>query len=138
MRFFEETLVNLKHVFKVVPARRLMICTPAYMSTRMLWPQESSARSECSIIMPTSPAVWRRTICVAVFLVLAWPLDGTGFGTDGRIWGGEFLLADFAGFARRAHLRNVFASPGGNACGAAALAHGLSYLRMLLGRQLTQ
>jgi hydrogenase maturation protein HypF len=33
--------------------------------------------------------------------------DGTGFGTDGKIWGGEFLLADFGGFERRAHLRYI-------------------------------
>src|SRR5664279_1415523 len=28
-----------------------------------------------------------------------------GYGTDGRIWGGEFLISDYAGFGRRGHLR---------------------------------
>ena len=39
--------------------------------------------------------------------------DGTGLGTDGTIWGGEFLSGDYRGFRRSAHLRPV-AMPGGD------------------------
>ncbi len=37
--------------------------------------------------------------------VLGVALDGLGYGTDGTIWGGEFLLADYRGFGRLAHLK---------------------------------
>ncbi len=40
--------------------------------------------------------------------------DGTGYGSDGHIWGGEVLLADWAGFERFAHLAYV-PMPGGAA-----------------------
>ena len=45
--------------------------------------------------------------------VLGVSWDGTGLGTDGTIWGGEFLLAGDRGCERRAALR-TFALPGGD------------------------
>ncbi len=53
-------------------------------------------------------------------------MDGTGLGTDGAIWGGEFLIGGYGGFHRFAHLKYV-PLPGGDAavqrCSRMALAH---------------
>jgi hydrogenase maturation protein HypF len=46
--------------------------------------------------------------------VIGVAFDGTGYGTDGSLWGGEFLLADLAGFERAGHLAGV-TMPGGAA-----------------------
>jgi hydrogenase maturation protein HypF len=40
--------------------------------------------------------------------------DGTGYGTDATVWGGEFLVGDASGFTRAAHMR-PFRLPGGEA-----------------------
>jgi hydrogenase maturation protein HypF len=45
--------------------------------------------------------------------VIGVALDGTGFGTDGTIWGGEFLKVSLRDFDRLAHLKKV-AMPGGS------------------------
>jgi hydrogenase maturation protein HypF len=66
--------------------------------------------------------------------VIGIAFDGTGFGSDGKIWGGEFLVADFTGFTRRAHLRYV-PIPGGDAAVRQPWRMALSYLRDALGSE---
>ena len=48
--------------------------------------------------------------CAGPVIGVAW--DGTGYGTDGRLWGGEFLVTTYAHFERLAHLEEV-PLPGG-------------------------
>jgi hydrogenase maturation protein HypF len=62
-------------------------------------------------------------------------LDGTGYGTDGTIWGGEVLVGDFLGFERAAHLQAV-AMPGGERAAREPWRMALAWLAELYGTEL--
>ncbi len=55
--------------------------------------------------------------------VIGVAMDGLGFGTDGRLWGGEFFVANFLEAERIAHLEYV-PLPGGAKADSRAVAHG--------------
>lgn len=54
-------------------------------------------------------------------------LDGTGYGSDGHIWGGEFLLGSYKQYSRQLHLREV-PLPGGDSSIKQPAKIGISYL----------
>jgi hydrogenase maturation protein HypF len=133
MQFFEETLARLKHIFRATPRAVAHDLHPGYWSARMALASPIARKigvqhhhahiASCMAENHLSGAV----IGVA--------FDGTGYGTDGKIWGGEVLVADFASFTRRAHLRYV-PLPGGDAAVRQPWRMALSYLRDAFGSRL--
>jgi hydrogenase maturation protein HypF len=65
--------------------------------------------------------------------VIGFALDGTGYGTDGHIWGGEVLVTDYRGFERAAHFEYV-AMAGGEAAIREPWRMAISYLWHHFGR----
>ncbi len=62
---------------------------------------------------------------------VAW--DGTGYGADGKIWGGEFLIADLKSYERKAHLQYI-PLPGGDAAVKEPWRMGATYLYKTFGK----
>jgi hydrogenase maturation protein HypF len=69
--------------------------------------------------------------------VIGIALDGTGFGTDGAVWGGEVLVAERADFTRWAHLAYV-PMPGGTAAIREPWRMAFSYLYRVFGEEMTR
>ena len=66
--------------------------------------------------------------------VLGIAFDGLGYGTDGTMWGGEFLVADFDGFERVGHIRTA-PMPGGAAAIREPWRMALSWVALALGEE---
>jgi hydrogenase maturation protein HypF len=127
--FFEETLANLKKLFRVEPRAVAYDLHPQYLSTQYALdlPLEKIGVQHHHAHVASCMAengLRGKVIGVA--------LDGTGYGTDGKIWGGEFLVAGYDGFERRAHLRYV-PLPGGDAAIRQPWRPALSYLADTFG-----
>jgi len=67
--------------------------------------------------------------------VIGVSFDGTGYGPDGCIWGGEFMTADMKSYRRVGHLKYV-AQPGGDAAAKKPYRMAVSYLYSLLGEEI--
>ena len=116
LTFFERMVEQLRRTFRIEPAIIAHDLHPGYLSTRYA-EQESAAYDSCIAVQHHHAQV---ASCMAEHgltgerPVIGVAFDGTGYGSDGAIWGGEFLLMDYASFRRAAHLKYV-PLPGGDA-----------------------
>ncbi len=123
--FFEEAIEHLQRILEITPVAIAYDLHPNYFSTR--W---ALAQSELPQIGVQHHHAHIASCMAENHLegrVIGLALDGTGYGTDGRIWGGEVLLADYDGFERAAHLAYV-PLPGGEAAIREPWRMALSYL----------
>jgi hydrogenase maturation protein HypF len=117
---FERGIADLIRLYEVEPIAIAHDLHPDYFSTQ--WARRAACDSELFAapvkLVPVQHYHAHLASCLAEnevegpALGVTW--DGTGYGLDGTVWGGEFLWGDASSFERVAHLR-TFRLPGGEA-----------------------
>lgn len=112
---------RLEDLFDLAPAALACDLHPSYLSGQ--WAREQARKCNLPLVEVQHhhahiASVMAEAIAAGQLTtdtpVLGIAFDGTGAGTDGTIWGGEFLVASLDGFERTAHLL-TWALPGGAA-----------------------
>jgi hydrogenase maturation protein HypF len=124
-KFFQETVAHLQQILEIKPAAVAYDLHPDYLSTKWALGQNE---------LPVVGVQHHHAHVVSCMAenhvsgpVIGIALDGTGYGTDGSIWGGEVLVCDETHFDRAAHLRYT-PLPGGDAAIREPWRMALSYL----------
>ena len=111
---FEQGVEHLSRLFRITPELIAYDLHPNYFTT---------AYAQRSTLTVQRVGVQHHHAHIAACMadngldnhkVIGLSFDGTGYGMDGTIWGGEVLLADYTGFERLAHLEYL-PLPGGDA-----------------------
>jgi hydrogenase maturation protein HypF len=110
LEFLEQTVNHLQRILEVRPRLLVHDLHPDYLTT-----QVAAAQDE----LPTLAVQHHHAHVVSCMAehglkdkVLGLALDGTGYGEDGTVWGGEILVADETSYQRVAHFEYV-PMPGG-------------------------
>ncbi len=127
--FYTESVEHLKKVFEIEPVAAACDLHPDYMSSRYA----------ADLKLPLYRIQHHHAHAAAVMAehgltgpVLAVVLDGTGYGSDGTIWGGEFLQTSLLDFKRLGHLQHL-PLPGGDAAATEPWRMGCSALFQTFG-----
>ena len=131
MKFYKETLKNLKNTFRADPKIVAHDLHPDYLSTAFAleYAREHKIPAEKVIAVQHHHAHIAGAMAEHGLRndVIGVSFDGTGFGTDGNIWGGEFLVANRQEFKRAAHLKYA-RLPGGDMAAKEPWRMAISYL----------
>jgi hydrogenase maturation protein HypF len=131
--YFTETIQHLERILEIQPQAVAHDLHPGYLSTQYALTREGvkkipiqhhhahlcSAMAEHQLEGP----------CIGIIC------DGTGYGTDGKIWGCEFLAGDYFDFHRLGHLKYM-PLPGGAVSIRKPYRMALSYLYAIYGQSL--
>jgi len=128
--FFRESVTYLSRILQIQPGIIAYDLHPDYLSTKWALSQRGVRlvgvqhhHAHIAACMAENGIDGR---------VIGLSLDGSGYGMDGRIWGGEALLAGYDGFKRAAHFAYV-ALPGGAAAIREPWRMAVSYLSQTFG-----
>ncbi|MEW6215913.1 MAG: Sua5/YciO/YrdC/YwlC family protein, partial [Nitrospirota bacterium] len=110
LMFFEESLKNLKDVYRVRPEALAYDLHPMYLSTQWALRQEGIEKIGIQHHYAHIASVMAEKGIKGK--VIGFSFDGTGYGTDGNLWGGEILISDIKGFERVGHFKYI-PLPGG-------------------------
>ncbi len=116
LRSFEEGIAHFERLFRVSPAAIACDMHPDYLAT-----QYAHVRAKKDGIGAVRVQHHHAHIAACMLEhgmsgeqpVIGVAFDGTGYGDDGQVWGGEFLVADYGGYERPFHLRYA-PLPGGD------------------------
>jgi hydrogenase maturation protein HypF len=130
--FFHEAVQHLERILEIRPEIIAYDLHPDYFSTKWALQQRGAKlvgvqhhHAHIASCMAENHLEGR---------VIGFALDGTGYGTDGKIWGGEALIAGYEDFERAAHFEYV-PLPGGAAAIREPWRMAVSYLAHHFGRE---
>ena len=133
LEHFEHTVELYQRLFRIRPEVIACDLHPEYL------PSKYAARIAVEQELPLVPIQHHHAHIVSCMVenrvetpVIGVAFDGVGYGTDGAIWGGEFLIADWRCFRRAGHFEYV-PMPGGAAATKKPYRMALGYLYSLLG-----
>ena len=129
--FYKKTIEHLKRILDIEPGIIVHDLHPGYMSTSYAKEQESMKK--IAVQHHHAHAVSCMAENGLSGEVIAVTLDGTGLGTDGKIWGGEVLLCSETSFTRMAHLSYV-PMPGSESAVLEPWRMGAAYLYQAFGK----
>jgi hydrogenase maturation protein HypF len=116
LRSYTEAVAHFRRLFRLDIAGVAHDMHPDYLST--LYALEMAREDGGLPLLPVQHHHAHVAACMAENgvdePVLGVAFDGTGYGEDSALWGGEFLLCDYSGYGRLAHLRYL-PMPGGEA-----------------------